>query len=392
MEFIDKIILLRNSLSDCIFDDGVISGFLLLNSDLIDIIREIESGYIEDLFDENNTIINSDNLYIGQRIYLKLVLSSISSYYESLADFILKNQLHEPSVYYIHELNYQNNINDIPSQILVYRDVLSIISLLKSISDFEKIIHDKQQIVLVQSRSVSFYTNFSHFILNAAFSDILQLSEQFSKDKLDRIERIAIFKTETISLLNKSEDPNNYFNYLLSNWSELLNSFKKSYELYLEGFSYEKLKSELEKQKIDISKKIHDILDGIGSKLIAIPIGYFLIFSQFDYSGSDFWKNTGLLLAGLLSTLFINILLQNQKNQLFILEKHIKNLTVSFSKHTDFLTVFNALDLSQKKQLSMLKTIQFSIWIIFSFTSILYLFTEFCSITNFFINFLFCSI
>lgn len=236
MEFIDKIILLRNSLSDCIFDDGVISGFLLLNSDLIDIIREIESGYIEDLFDENNTIINSDNLYIGQRIYLKLVLSSISSYYESLADFILKNQLHEPSVYYIHELNYQNNINDIPSQILVYRDVLSIISLLKSISDFEKIIHDKQQIVLVQSRSVSFYTNFSHFILNAAFSDILQLSEQFSKDKLDRIERIAIFKTETISLLNKSEDPNNYFNYLLSNWSELLNSFKKSYELYLERF------------------------------------------------------------------------------------------------------------------------------------------------------------
>lgn len=152
------------------------------------------------------------------------------------------------------------------------------------------------------------------------------------------------------------------------------------------------MKSELEKQKIDISKKIHDILDGIGSKLIAIPIGYFLIFSQFDYSGSDFWKNTGLLLAGLLSTLFINILLQNQKNQLFILEKHIKNLTVSFSKHTDFLTVFNALDLSQKKQLSMLKTIQFSIWIIFSFTSILYLFTEFCSITNFFINFLFCSI
>ena len=172
------------------------------------------------------------------------------------------------------------------------------------------------------------YEDISKFKLN----NVSKLYKHFTGDSFDITERVTIFKTELFNLLKNLISKDQVFVNLAEQWHELYTHYQKSYELYVKGFTIEKIRNELEQEKLEISKKIFDVLEGLSSKIIVLPIGYYLIISQFDYNGELLSKNYSLIIISLLFSILLTILLNNQIKHLEVLKVHIEDMSKKYDR------------------------------------------------------------
>jgi uncharacterized protein YacL len=62
------------------------------------------------------------------------------------------------------------------------------------------------------------------------------------------------------------------FPYLIEHWSDVVDSFNKSWERYLSGFTFNKLMAEMAEQQASASQKLTDIVASLSGRLFSLPI------------------------------------------------------------------------------------------------------------------------
>ena len=126
-------------------------------------------------------------------------------------------------------------------------------------------------------------------------------------------------------LVNFIENNSSDYLTIVKNWKIILNSYNKSYKLYLAGFSFEKIKTSSNEHFQKLLDRIYDSISKVSGYIFGIPIGFILLLNYFDYTGSLIFKNIVILL---LSILF------------FVLIWFIHKLALSFSHFCWFLYNF----------------------------------------------------
>src|SRR4051794_20049988 len=288
-------------------------------------------------------------------------------YYETLNEFLEDNPYQYPTfLFYIQELHYLSVNEDVPPAIEEYKDVLQIIGLLTFISDYViDNIGEPKEIVLFAKRKLNIIVQYNQNDLRR-ITFLSQLYIQLHEAH-DKEERKSIFTSELISFLLPFP-PNERFSKLLSSLDGVYDNYQKSHLLYLEKFSYHDLKSKVDKDKLEYTKKIYATVNDIQSKMIAVPAAFLLVLAQFDIT--DIWslKNIIITVGAFLFSILLEVLLRNQFGVLHYVEGEILQFQSELSKSTtsidlsEFTNSFTNLQSIANKQRVYLWIFRIIVW------------------------------
>lgn len=374
----------RKELNNPKYDKGEITGKLLLTSELVPMLEELaDNNVIDDLIviDGKSTSVKkiiSTSLPLNIDVTLFTKNLQNAKYYETFNEFIIKNGVSEPDFNFgIYKLDYIHNVSVKPDSYLQYEDVLKLIYLLENISDFTKEdIDGTKELVFFHKKKLSLIIGYTENTIRR-INYLDQLDSQFFNAH-DRDERIAIFKSELISSLYDISIGDR-FSHLLNTLDALYDNYLKSHLLYLEKFSYHDLKSEVDDDKLDFTKKIYGVVNDIQSKLIAVPAAYLLVLSTFDFTGQGFSKNLLITIGSILFAILLETLLSNQFGILAFIKKEISHFTNDLSNKdtkldlSDFVKSFGDLDPVMNRQKCYLWVFRVIIWLV-PVTSLIMLF------------------
>lgn len=349
-------------------ESNEIVGNFLLEKEDIAILKELSSNNcVENLVLANGKYISIENLSETQRVEVKLYPFQIKdgSYYENINELIkTSNQRYPQGHFYVFQSDFDSLKSEKTEEINKYFLTTELISFLKSLSDYQK----DNELVFFQA---------NHLIINTEYvlADIGDLSSvpnliNHISTSVDKEERQIIFLNELIGTLIKIPEKGERFSYLLKNFADIFSNYKHSHSLYLEKYSFEKLKSEINGQILNYSKKIQSVINDAQSKLIAIPAAFLLIITQFDFSGKNIKLNIALLLSSLIFGTLLELLLRNQFISLSFIKEDIERFKNTFNSNKliiqglPFEKSFKNLDKAYKRQDCYLKIIRFLIWIV----------------------------
>ncbi len=117
------------------------------------------------------------------------------------------------------------------------------------------------------------------------------------------------------------------FQYLLEHAADLKKRYEQGYNLFASGFSYEKVRDQVESARLEYVGKIHKVFSDIQNQLLGIPVATIIVASQMKDAkaiGYEFWVNSSVLIGCWVFAVLMIFLLQNQSHTLGVIDIEIK--------------------------------------------------------------------
>lgn len=145
-------------------------------------------------------------------------------------------------------------------------------------------------------------------------------------DDVHRKQREAILATAVIEMTRPLPEAER-FRYLLRNAGDLRKRFEDGYRLFAAGFSYEKLRDQVEAARVEYAGKIHKVFSEIQNQLLGIPVATIVVATQMKNApsfGYEFLVNTAVLVGCWVFAILMVLLVRNQKHTLGVLKDEIE--------------------------------------------------------------------
>ncbi|MCB9054093.1 MAG: hypothetical protein H6556_32230 [Lewinellaceae bacterium] len=312
--------------------NGSIEGTLTLDAATVKLLKALAADKCVDpavsVFEpeEYLTISALSEIHEGRPARVRLYPNKLAmqgyKYFESLDELITGYNHRPPEVpYYIHGLRYFSTDAERPEMVSHYYATIKLIGLLKEIADFHHSTQNLLEIFFFDDSKLNIITGFSKNDLQP-LPQLAELERQFN-EPADKKERRIIFRSVLFDQC-QGIAANSRFRVLLKEFPLVLEKYFQSIELYLKGFNITRLKSEFQEKKLKFLHDIFEVVAGIHSKLISIPLAVFLLVYSFDITGQDLFKNLALLAASFAFSFLFDILLQSQIEQLESLGQEIE--------------------------------------------------------------------
>lgn len=118
----------------------------------------------------------------------------------------------------------------------------------------------------------------------------------------------------------------NRFQHLLAHLPDLKKRYEDGYNLFASGFSYERVRDQVEAARVEYTGKIHSVFSDIQNQLLSIPVATIVVATQMKDAtaiGYEFWINTAVLIGCWVFAVLMVILLYNQSHTLSVLQIEI---------------------------------------------------------------------
>ncbi|OAJ70511.1 hypothetical protein A7976_02620 [Methylobacillus sp. MM3] len=146
-----------------------------------------------------------------------------------------------------------------------------------------------------------------------------KFESEFVTSETHKEQKRTILKTALLELfLGRKKLP---FSELLSRFEEFVEKVQASYQLYVAEFSFQKVKAEVEKEKLDAMIKLNKVFSDMQSQLLAVPVALVLVGGQMENKGAWTSKNLLIWLGALIFAILMDLLIRNQRHTL----KAVKN-------------------------------------------------------------------
>lgn len=329
---LELLIQIRQQLIQPRYDKGELSGYLMRSQTAVELlVMAAAAGLTESVVLLNNEYVSLEKLSSSHNLQAAAVKVPVvlytrnlqhCRYYETVNEFLEAHPYQYPSfLFYIHELHFISTDEIIPATIARYKDLQHFINLLIFICDYvTEDIGEPKQVVLFAKRKLNIFIQYQQNDLRyIAFLN--QLDKQLHEAH-DKEERKSIFTSEIVNYLLPFS-PHERFAKLLSSLDVLYDNYLKSHLLYLEKFSYHDLKTKVDKDKLEYTKKIYTTVNDIQSKMIAVPAAFLLVLTQFDLSNTFSIKNIIITAGAFLFSVLLEVLLSNQFGVLHYIEREV---------------------------------------------------------------------
>lgn len=129
---------------------------------------------------------------------------------------------------------------------------------------------------------------------------------------------------------------------LLAQFDDFYEKIKASYQLYVSEFSFQKVKEEIEKERLDATTKLNKVFSDIQNQLLAVPVALVLAGGQMSHAGVWTSKNILIWFGVLVFSVFMALLLRNQQHTLLAVKQEIDQQWQQISgKYHSVATRFN---------------------------------------------------
>jgi hypothetical protein len=257
----------------------------------------------------------------------------------------------EPANFFLLDTDYcSRDPAPVDHIITVYRKVLEFIGMLKTCAAF---LDEREQLLIFIKEGKKFEVpvSFTEADLQILNLDTLSGLIGAIPDGIHQ-EQCASIMAESVYELTAMLPSSKRFVVLLNHVDDLKERFEKGYKLFAAGFSYEKIRDEIEAARIEYSGKIHKVFSDIQNQLLGIPVATIIVATQMKESSKvdgNFWTSTAVLLGSLVFTILMHFLLRNQRQTLEVIGIEIKRQKDKLAKEhaaiaTNFEDTFKSLD------------------------------------------------
>lgn len=269
----------------------------------------------------------------------------------------------EPAQYVLWEIGFHRADSvDIGGPIDRYRKVLALVQVLKGTAAFL----DEQEELLVFIRGGKFEVPVSYTVADLEAMDLSEL------DKVATAIPEGTHKAQCESILSEAlhealskHAPAERFSHLLRGLAEIHERFDRGYRLFAAGFSYEKLRDQVEAARIEYTGKMHKVFSDIQNQLLGIPVATVIVATQMkphDQVSSEFWISVAVLLGSFVFALLVHLLLRNQRHTLEVVGLEIKRQHKEMEKQphgvvANLLPTFDLLERRYRTQMRVLQAI-----------------------------------
>lgn len=363
---LDDFIKIRQSLKNGRLEDFHIVGDIInLSKDQITLLQNLEESIYE-IKGANGKIYGCEQLdqLESKDISVELAVGDFSNYFESFSEVIEKHPYSfNLTEFYIHQGNI-TKYDDKSTLMTSYRNVLELISFLKKIADnknetteglelyFHKI---GESLILPISYNVK-------DLKKSNIEDVESFVKQFTSE-LHSEDRKKLFVNDLVDFYSRKRKS---FSIVLKEFKQIKDNYFHSLDAYLEGFSFEKIKTSSVVYFQEISDKIHDAIRKVSSYLFAIPISFLFLASRLDFETPSATKNFTLLVLGYLFFILLwKIFFKNIKESLDSIDKEIGRFQEKIENVSELSEIKNELknDIKEKllsnqyKKLKLLKIV-----------------------------------
>jgi hypothetical protein len=159
------------------------------------------------------------------------------------------------------------------------------------------------------------------------------------------------------------------FGHFLRGLPEIHERFDRGYRLFAAGFSYEKLRDQVEAARIEYTGKMHKVFSDIQNQLLGIPVATVIVATQMkphSQVASEFWISVAVLLGSFVFALLVHLLLRNQRHTLEVVGLEIARQRKELEKQpqgvaANLLPTFELLERRYRTQMRILQAID---WVV----------------------------
>ena len=293
---------------------------LMLDNEIIEVLTVGEPDEIKNIFKEDI------NNFIDAQVHLEIRTGGVNCYYETVNDFLNGNKFKLKSeLFYIAENDcYSVETQHFNELINNYNKNIVLIDFLNSLSHTQHPVGNQLKYYFYRISNsiveVDIKYSVNDLIFFSELEGLNELKKEFS-DTISHKDKRELFINE---LVNFIESNSSDYLTIVKNWKTILNSYNKSYKLYLAGFSFEKIKASSNEDFHKLLDRIYDSISKVSGYIFGIPIGFILLLNYFDYTGSLIFKNIVILILSILFFVLIwFILLRNIKESIVAIETDI---------------------------------------------------------------------
>lgn len=307
----------------------------------VDIYRElinpiIDRGRIEgvirsETFDDISAQLESAGLLIASdkaksTVKYQALSSKVEYFSPTLSDLLAAGSRRKeaPRDFYLADLNYLHSESDgsVPRQVQGYLDAVSLYGLLREVADHGKE-SDSNCLVFFNKEKVDLLISYSESEMQP-LEKLEDFKSRFVEDEIHSNQKATIVKVVLLELSKEFEAPLS-LGVITDNFDEFYRRVSSGYQLYVSEFSFQKVKAEVEKSKLEFVSKINKVFSDIQNQLLTVPAALIIAGSQYEKSNHLTLKN-GIVVAGVIVfSLFMILLIVNQRNTLRSIIREVNN-------------------------------------------------------------------
>lgn len=256
----------------------------------------------------------------------------------------------EPHAYHLLDTEYSSR-DPAPSGhiIATYRSVLRFVGMLRSCAAF--LDEQDEMLVFVKEGKFEVPVRFAEADLRAVKVEVIATLSNIIPDGT-HAKQCAAIMAEAVYEVTAKLPSYKRFVALLENAHELKERFEKGYKLFAAGFSYEKIRDEIEAARVEYSGKIHKVFSDIQNQLLGIPVATIIVATQMKESKTidgSFWMSAAVLVGSFVFMLLMHFLLRNQRHTLEVIGIEINRQKAKLEKEhaaiaENFVDTFKSLD------------------------------------------------
>ena len=349
----ELLLLLRDirRLSTANLKNGVLSASLSLNETICNNLRSISdlhpSGDLTIVRLDLVDAISIDDIeeHLGHEVSISVHTPQTRREFfaENLQDMVSSGHSYtSPNYFYIYDIDFLSTDLQSVDDVAKYLNVLDFVDFITTNieCDHSETLPDGSRVLYFlnsqRKLSIPLQYDFDALILGADdLSRSIQKLRHYFAESFHSLDKQQLFKATLISYL-QIQSEGDRFSFLINKLSEFTKAFEDNYELFVSQFSYEKEIDNIYEQRRLYSAKLNEILSGIQTKLLAIPLPFLIAGTQLSPpSVENHIISNSLVLAGVFVFLVIIVLLlKTQLTLLSAIENEISAKKVRLE--TDF--------------------------------------------------------
>lgn len=205
-----------------------------------------------------------------------------------------------------------------------YRVVLSFIQTLKRAAAF--LDQDEQLLVFIKEGKFEIPINYDEADLRGLrLSDVQAVASILPKGTHET--QCVSILADAVVEMTKHLPTYSRFQYLLTHIADLRKRYEEGYNLFASGFSFEKVRDQIESTRIEYAGKIHKVFSDIQNQLLSIPVATVIVATQMksaDKVGYEYWVNSAVLVGCWVFAVLMVFLLYNQWHTLDVIGTEIQ--------------------------------------------------------------------
>ncbi|GFO57417.1 hypothetical protein GMSM_44240 [Geomonas sp. Red276] len=278
-----------------------------------------------------------------------------------------------PTCFFIEELGYCSEDDGDPPEIVAkYYSVLSFISVLQKLADFVDT-SDPSAPTLFFLLKEKYEVRVEYSAEDVEKGSFSQALAHFVESSPHEANKRDIVKGIVVDVIKGSPAA---FATLVRTMEEIVRRANDNYSVFVSEFSFDKIKDEIAKRKIDFILRINKVFSDIQDKILGVPLALIIATTQID-AKNTYSKNTAIIIGLSLFTIIMGMLVKNQLSNLYAIKEEYTYqeglLEKEFSSlHTKISDAFQAINRRQERLRLLLYSVAVLVLFSYGFSYFLY--------------------